>query len=122
VEGEQVTQCEHPSIALAERYGSDAAFVASHGHDPRSVDDCDECHEQIYEGETVYHIGERTYCAGCVESGRGVAELPERDEIDAAAYAAAYEAALCEQEPAPHRITVRYTKPRDPADEPGFEE
>jgi uncharacterized UBP type Zn finger protein len=100
-----MTQYEHPSIALAERYGSDAAFVASHGHEPRSVDDCDECHEQIFEGETVYHIGERTYCETCVTCGETIAEYDPPDEPDW------------------YKIDQdRALDGRDPADEPGFED
>jgi hypothetical protein len=98
-----MTQYEHPSIAPAERYGSDAAFVAAHGHEPRVVDNCDGegCGEPIYEGQVYYTLNGRSYCESCIEYARTTAELPDTDEDDAE---------VCEAE--------LY----DPADESGFKD
>jgi len=93
-------QLEHPDIALAQCYGTDAAYVKEHGHEPRVVDTCSECLQDIVEGEMM-----------CV--------------IEAGGYLRAYHQDCIEFHEAEYSIPCEppdYIDPYDPADHPGFED
>ena len=59
---------DHPVIRNMERTGYPDGFG------PRVCCQCDECGEDIYEGETAYRLGGKTYCSSCVEDGATAAE------------------------------------------------
>jgi len=59
---------DHPVIRNMERTGY------PDGIGPRTCCLCDECGEDIYEGETYYRIGGLNLCEACVEDARTEAE------------------------------------------------
>ena len=45
--------------------------------DPPIVCKCEECGEEIYEGDLFYHIGDHKFCESCGRGGYKVAELED---------------------------------------------
>ena len=43
--------------------------------EPPEVGECDNCGEEIREGEYIYRLGDYKYCERCVNSAREVAEV-----------------------------------------------
>jgi len=62
---------DHPVIRNMERTGY------PDGRGPRACCVCDECGEDIYEGETYYRIDGRVFCEGCIDNARTEAEYDD---------------------------------------------
>ena len=58
---------DRPDIRCAERTG-----YPYYGQ-PRPFTYCDECGEEIYEGDDYYNIGGNIFCENCVNAGKRVA-------------------------------------------------
>lgn len=55
---------DHPVIRSLERDG----YPLEDEYGPKVVYECDECGENIYEGEMCYKLGGKIYCRECVEA------------------------------------------------------
>ena len=43
----------------------------------KAVCECEQCGDDIYEGETMYKLGDMYFCEGCVNRGKKEAEFDD---------------------------------------------
>lgn len=53
---------------------------SDYDRDPRLVDECYHCGEEVYEGDEVYMIDDHCWCEKCIYEARTYAEYERPDE------------------------------------------